>query len=106
MIRFCLNEYWDTISKRGIAYWLCLEFIVSKIEKNIKSNALYVNVFDFFCLYTFSFRSRAPPNKTNLKKLGLERIKNDWDKYEFRAESLYGLFSSGGDKPANTLHGT
>lgn len=54
---------------------MCLEFIVSKIEKNIKSNALYVNVFDFFCLYTFSFRSRAPPNKTNLKKLGLERIK-------------------------------
>lgn len=56
---------------------MCLEFIVSKIEKNIKSNALYVNVFDFFCLYTFSFRSLAPPNKTNLKKLGLERIKND-----------------------------
>ena len=28
---------------------MCLEFIVSKIEKNIKSNALYVNVFDFFC---------------------------------------------------------
>ena len=89
MIRFCLNEYWDTISKRGIAYWLCLEFIVSKIEKNIKSNALYVNVFDFFCLYTFSFRSRAPPNKTNLKKLGLDYTVN-------RAGSLVCLFFTSG----------